>query len=50
MKAKSVKIVALSLVVFGSAVGIAVTPAPQNVGFAFLLGLLGLELVRTVRS
>lgn len=51
MKAShTVKIVVLALVVFGSAIGMAATSQPANTGFAFLIGLLGLELVRVLRS
>ncbi len=50
MKSHAVKIVTLTVVVFASAIGMAVASQPANTGFAFLLGLLGLELVRTVRA
>ncbi len=50
MKTNTVKVVTLAVVVFASAIGMAVTSQPANTGFAFLLGLLGLELVRTVRA
>lgn len=49
MKPQTTKLMVLSVLTFGSAIGVALTPSPANFGFAFLLGLVGLELISVVR-